>query len=136
VDKVFDSSKDVGFSPVMALCLAAITLVGIDGEFKEDELDKLRALLKADEMSFLKAFGFYNTHSLDMCIKVISARLDSKQKEILYKILYNLAHIDKEIAEAEKKLLSQYASAFELDEKTITSMDIIKIEDLDLSVFD
>jgi hypothetical protein len=34
--------EELGFSPKMALCLAAITLVGIDGEFRQDELNKLQ----------------------------------------------------------------------------------------------
>jgi len=114
------------FSAKMAFCLAAMTLAGIDGEFSKEELEKLRTYVNSDENSFLKAFSFYNEHSLDVCIKVIAARLNEEQKQITYRALYNLAHSDKELAESEENLLKQYATAFGLEKNFISWVKVNK----------
>lgn len=123
-------------SAKMALCLAAITIVGIDGEFKEEESEKLRELINADEMAFLRAFSFYNERPLDVCIKVVSARLSDKQKRITYQILHNLAQVDKDFAVSEQDLLNQYAAEFGLSREFV---DLLKTEpghEYNLAVFD
>jgi len=51
-------NDETGLSAKMALCLAAMTLVGIDGEFTKEELDKLRALIHSDEIAFLEHLVF------------------------------------------------------------------------------
>ncbi len=127
--------NEAGISPRMALCLAAITVVGIDGEFKEDELGKLRGLLKTDETAFLKAFNFYNEHRPEICIKIIAACLNAEQKRELYSILYDLAQSDRELAESEKDLLGLFAKAFELDGKYLNSVGKRAKKEYDLSIF-
>jgi hypothetical protein len=77
-------NEESGLSVKMALCLAAITMAGVDGEFKEEELDKLRSLIHTDEAAFLKAFSFYNDRPLDECIKIVAAKLNDEQKRIAY----------------------------------------------------
>jgi uncharacterized tellurite resistance protein B-like protein len=126
----------IAFSPKMALCLAAITLVGIDGEFKEEELNKLRELIKNDETAFLKAFNFYNEHTVDICIKTITARLNEEQKKYLYQVLYDLSRSDRDIAAPEIKLMEKYALAFGLDDKLIESIRTSPRSAVDLSVFE
>jgi uncharacterized tellurite resistance protein B-like protein len=125
-----------GLSPLMALCLAAITLVGIDGEFKEEELEKLRSFIHADETAFLKAFNFYTERPLDVCIKVVTARLNDQQKRTTYLALYDLAHVDQEFAEAEQNLLQQYASVFGLSDEFVKSVTASTNHQYDLTVFD
>jgi len=124
-----------GLSPKMVLCLAAITLVGIDGEFKEEELNKLRELIQADETAFLKAFNFYNERPIEVCLKVVSARLNKEQKKVTYQILYDLAHSDKHFAGSEEKLLQQYADEFKLSKNNITSLSNKTNHKYDLTVF-
>jgi uncharacterized tellurite resistance protein B-like protein len=111
-----------GLSSKMALCLAAISLVGIDGEFKEEELNKLRTFVRNDEMAFLKAYEFYSSRSLDTCIQVVGKKLTDEQKMATYSILHNLAHADSAVAESEKELLQKYAQNFKLTEKTISNI--------------
>ena len=125
-----------GLSSKMALCLAAITLVGVDGEFKEKELDKLRSLVRNDEMAFLKAFEFYNSRSLDTCIQVVVMKLTEKQKQITYAILHRLAHADNSIAQSEQELLQQYAKKFGLAEKTIAEILQVPYSEKELTLFD
>ena len=127
--------EESGFTPKMALCLAAITLVGIDGEFKEEELEKLRSLIHADETAFLKAFSFYNDRPLDVCLNIVAARLNDKQKQTTYRILYDLARSDKDLAECEENLLNQYAVAFGLNEEFLASISASPCREYDLSVF-
>ncbi|MBN1396438.1 MAG: TerB family tellurite resistance protein [Bacteroidetes bacterium] len=119
-------NDDSELSAKMALCLAAMTLAGIDGEFKEEELEKLRSFVSSDEASFLRAFSFYNEHSLDVCMKVVTARLNTEQRQITYRVLYDLAHLDKELAKSEEDLLKQYAAAFELDKNFLSWVKVNK----------
>ena len=128
--------EESGLTAKMALCLAAITIVGIDGEFKEEELEKLRELIHTDESGFLKAFSFYNERPLDVCIKVVSAKLNDEQKRIAYKILDDLANVDKDFAVSEQDLLNQYAAEFRLSREFI---DLLKTEprnEYNLAAFD
>ncbi len=116
------SVSESGLSAKMALCLAAITMAGIDEVFKEEELEKLRNLIHTDESAFLNAFSFYNERPLDVCIKVVSARLNDEQKRITYHLLYDLAQVDRDFAVSEQDLLNQYAAEFRLDKEFIASV--------------
>lgn len=129
------NTDDAGLSPKMALCLAAISLVGIDGEFKEDELNKLRKLIQADESAFLKAFNFYNEHPMEVCIKIVTIRLNDEQKRCAYQVLNDLAHADHEVAEPEEKLLRKYASSFGLSDKFIKSVKVSSRKEFNLEAF-
>ncbi len=116
------SEEESGLSAKMALCLAAITMAGIDEVFKEEELEKLRNLIHTDESAFLNAFSFYNERPLDVCIKVVSARLNDEQKRITYHLLYDLAQVDRDFAVSEQDLLKQYAAEFRLSKDYISSV--------------
>ena len=116
------SEGESGLSAKMALCLAAITMAGIDEVFKEEELEKLRNLIHTDESAFLNAFSFYNERPLDVCIKVVSARLNDEQKRITYHLLYDLAQVDRDFAVSEQDLLTQYAAEFRLDKSFVASV--------------
>jgi hypothetical protein len=113
------SEEESGLSAKMALCLAAITMVGIDEVFKEEEIEKLRGLIKTDETAFLRAFSFYNERPLDVCIKVVSSKLNDEQKQITYHILFDLAQVDRDFAVSEQDLLKQYAAEFRLSKEFV-----------------
>lgn len=130
------SEQESGLSAKMALCLSAITMVGIDGEFKEEELEELRKLIHTDETAFLKAFNFYNDRPLDVCIKVVSARLNDEQKKITYRILFDLAQVDRDFAVSEQDLLNQYAAEFRLDKKYISSVKDVPSHNYNLKAFE
>ena len=130
------SEKDSGLSAKMALCLAAITMVGIDGEFKEEELEKLRDLIKTDETAFVKAFTFYNDRNLDVCIKTVSAKLNDEQKQITYHILYDLAQVDRDFAVSEQDLLNQYAAEFRLSKGFVASVPEMPAHSYNLAAFE
>jgi uncharacterized tellurite resistance protein B-like protein len=129
-------SDESGLSATMALCLAAFTIVGIDGQFKEEELENLRGLIHTDESAFLKAFSFYNDRSLDVCIKVVSAKLNDEQKQITYKVLYDLAQVDRDFAVSEKDLLSRYASEFRLEKEFVLSVKDMPRHEYNFTVFE
>jgi uncharacterized tellurite resistance protein B-like protein len=129
-------NDETGLSAKMALCLAAMTLVGIDGEFAKEELEKLRALIHSDETEFLRAFSFYNEHSIDVCVKVIAARLNEEQKQIAYRVLYDLAHADQDLAKSEEDLLNQYTAAFRLATNFIAWVKTTKDINYDLALFE
>ncbi|RPI04296.1 MAG: hypothetical protein EHM64_10440 [Ignavibacteriae bacterium] len=125
-----------GLSSKMALCVAAITMVGIDGVFKEEELAKLRKLIHTDETAFLKAFSFYNDRPLDVCIKVVSAKLTDEQKRATYQILYELAQVDRDFAISEQDLLSQYAAEFRLTKEFVSSVKDLPSHNYNLTLFE
>jgi uncharacterized tellurite resistance protein B-like protein len=129
-------NDETGLSAKMALCLAAMTLVGIDGEFTKEELDKLRALIHSDETAFLRAFSFYNERPLDVCMKVVAARLNEEQKQITYRVLYDLAHSDKDFAKSEEDLLNQYAAAFGLAVNFLAWVKTKNDKNYDLALFE
>jgi hypothetical protein len=130
------SEEEAGLSAKMALCLAAITMVGIDQEFKEEELEKLRNLIHTDETAFLKAFKFYNERPLDVCIKVVSARLNDEQKRITYHLLYDLAQVDRDFAISEQDLLEMYAAEFRLGKDFVTSVKDMPSHEYNFAVFE
>ncbi len=125
-----------GLSAKTALCLAAITMAGVDGEFKEEELEKLRKLIQVDETAFFDALKFYTEQPLDVCIKTVSTRLNEGQKRIAYRMLYDLAQVDKDFAVSEQDLLEQYAAMFGLRRDFIASVSGPAGHQYDLSVFE
>ena len=125
-----------GLSARMALCLAAFTMVGIDGEFKDEELENLRSLIHTDELAFLKAFSFYNDRSLDICIKVVSTKLNDEQKQITYNLLYDLAQVDRDFAISEQDLLEQYAAEFRLDKRFVSSIKDMPSHEYNFTAFE
>ena len=129
-------NDESGLSAKMALCLAAMTLVGIDGEFSKEELEKLRTLIQSDETAFLRAFSFYNERPLDVCMKVVTARLNEEQKQITYRVLDDLAHSDQDFAKSEEDLLKQYATTFGLADNFIAWVKTTKDKKYDLALFD
>jgi tellurite resistance protein len=129
-------SNTSDISPAIALCLAAITMAGADGQFKEEELEDLRKLIHFDEFAFVKAFNFYNEYPLDICIKTVSARLNDAQKQVAYRVLYDLAQVDRDFAVSEQDLLEQYAAMFGLRRDFITSVSGPAVHQYDLSVFE
>jgi uncharacterized tellurite resistance protein B-like protein len=124
------------FSAKTALCLAAITLVGIDGEFKEEELEKLREYIRADESAFLKAFELYNSKSLEVCMDTVSLNLSDMQKRATYAILRTLAHADGVVAKEEAALLQRYANNFGFSDNMLSKIQRIPLGTEDLSLFD
>jgi hypothetical protein len=111
-------------------------MVGIDGEFKDEELENLRSLIHTDELAFLKAFSFYNDRSLDICIKVVSTKLNDEQKQITYKVLYDLAQVDRDFALSEKDLLSRYAAEFRLDKEFVLSVKDMPTHEYNFTAFE
>jgi uncharacterized tellurite resistance protein B-like protein len=129
-------TEETGFTAKMALCLAAITLVGIDGDFKEEELAKLRALIHADETAFLKAYEFYNWRPLETCIEVIAAKLNDAQKRAAYTLMYDIAKADNDVIKVEEQLLKQYAAKFGWDANTVSELHTISPSPEDLALFE
>ena len=125
-----------GLSVKMALCIAAISMVGVDGVFKEEELEKLRGLIHTDEAAFLKAFSFYNDRPLDVCIKVVAAKLNDEQKRIAYQLLYDLAQVDRDFAISEQDLLEMYAAEFRLPKEYIATVKEMPGHNYNFTVFE
>jgi uncharacterized tellurite resistance protein B-like protein len=131
-----NEANEVKVTVKMALCIAAMTIVGVDGEFKEEELEKLRNLIKSDENAFLGAFNFYNEHPVDVCIKVAVARLNDAQKKETYRILHDLAQVDRDFAVSEQEMLKQYAAEFGLSKDFVAAVSSSENHNYNLSLFE
>jgi uncharacterized tellurite resistance protein B-like protein len=129
-------TEETGFTAKMALCLAAITLVGIDGDFKEEELAKLRTLIHADETAFLRAYEFYNWRPLETCIEVIAAKLNDAQKRAAYVLMYDIAKADNDVVKVEEQLLKQYAKKFGWDENIVAELHTVSPTPDDFALFE
>jgi len=128
--------EETGFTAKMALCLAAITLVGIDGIFKEEELAKLRSLIHADETAFLRAYEFYNWRPLETCIEVIAAKLNDAQKRAAYILMYDIAKADNDVVKVEEQLLKQYANRFGWNEAIVAELHAASPSPNDFALFE
>jgi len=124
------SEHPTSFTPKTALCLAAITVVGVDGEFQESELDRLRRLINTDEEAFITAYQFYQDRPLEMCIKVVAAALNEAQKRTTIAVMYDLANVDGVYAESENDLIRKYALAFELKIDALSTKQVKDSYDL------
>jgi len=130
------SQEETGLSAKMALCIAAISMVGIDEEYKEEELDELRKLIHMDESAFFNAFTFYSERPLDVCIKVVAAKLNDEQKKIAIHLLYDLAQVDRDFAISEQDLLDQYAAEFGLSKDFVASIKDMPKRTYNLAAFE
>jgi hypothetical protein len=114
-----DSKKASG---KVVLCLAAITLAGIDGEFKQEELEQLRSLAGGDDRVLNDAMEIYSWLPTSECIKIVSNSLTDKQKRVAFKFLYQYSHHDNESRHSEQLLLQQYGDTFGFDEQTMNEL--------------
>ena len=119
----------------VALCLAAITMVGIDGEFRNEELDKLRTFIANDEHAFTDAIEIYNWRPLDQCIDLVDKELNQAQKKVVIKILYEYAHVDNEFDPSEKALLKRYGDKFGFSEQLREDICAEPKTDADMELF-
>jgi hypothetical protein len=69
-------------------------------------------------------------------MKVVAARLNEEQKQITYRVLYDLAHSDQDFAKSEEDLLKQYATAFGLATNFLAWVKTIGDKNYDLTLFD
>ncbi len=119
---VSNSSNSNKTSGKVVLCLAAITLAGIDGEFKKEEIDRLRSLAGSDDKAINDALEIYNWLPTSECIKIVANSLTEQQKKIAFKFLYQYSHHDNEFHHSEQLLLKQYAETFGFSEATIKEL--------------
>lgn len=106
----------------VVLCLAAITLAGIDGEFRKEEIERLRSLAQGDDRVINDAMEIYNWLPTSECIKIVANSLTEQQKRVAFKFLYQYSHHDNEFHHSEQLLLKQYAETFGLGESQIKEL--------------
>jgi len=109
------------FTPKGALSLAAISVLGADGEYRDEELRRLQKLIQADEQAFFMAVQFYSERPMEACIQVVAATLNDAQKRAALEMLIDIAQADGDMAAAEHELLRTYAVAFGVTPDTINT---------------
>lgn len=106
----------------VVLCLAAITLAGIDGEFRKEEIERLRSLAQGDDRVINDAMEIYSWLPTSECIKIVANSLTEQQKRVAFKFLYQYSHQDNEFHHSEQLLLKQYAETFGLGEAQVKEL--------------
>lgn len=121
---LFDKLKSSSglHSPKSAMILAAITMIAIDGEVDEAEVDILRRLARGDDQAFDAAVKFWKSNDLDACIAASAARLTMPQRSATLVNLIDIAMADGDLAGAERALLEAYVEAFAISEVAVAQM--------------
>lgn len=119
----------------VVLCLAAITLAGLDGEFKKEEIERLRTLAEGDDRVINDAMEIYNWLPMSECIKIVANSLTEQQKRVAFKFLYQYSHHDNEFHHSEQLLLKQYAETFGLNEAQIKELMKEDLKPEELHIF-
>lgn len=134
-DKLAETSR-IQLSPMGALLLSALTLIGIDGAIEDEEISSLKQLARGDADSLKQALQVYKELSVLDCIKLVSNILNEKQKNTVLANLFDLAMADGVLGESEKKLLLAYIQHFEISEEIAKELiDLIAIKN-NFSIFE
>jgi len=128
-------TNNIELNPKSALALAAMTIIGADGVFEDDEISILSRIVRGDQDSFNKALKLFKDTTFEKCVALVSNTLDKKQKIATIAILLDIAMADGILAGAEKKLLELYIDSFQISGETINGIvEIIALKN-DFSIF-
>ena len=136
---LFDKMKSGGeqeFSARSAMLLACATMVAVDGNIDDDEINILQKLdandeSKVDWNAAMELFEQLNTKSvsLEQVVTLVSQSLNEEQKAFTMVNLINICMTDGNLDDSEETLLDVYVDAFELDEDFIKkAVDIMVIK--------
>lgn len=123
-------NKKISLTPQAGLLLAAITMVGIDGDVDDDELAIIRRLDGSGRTdAWDLAVKAWKIKSLEECISLAAGSMNSEQRLVTIANLIDIAMADGVLAGAEQQLLEAYVEAFEVSETEIEPIvNIISIK--------
>lgn len=108
-------NKEIELTPQGGLLVAALTMVGIDGDIDEDEIAIIRRLdgsrATPDWDSALKV---YKMKPISECVGIVANTLNEKQQLITIANLVDIAMADGILAGEEEQLLEAYVEAFDV----------------------
>lgn len=114
---LFDSlmGGEVALTPLAALALSAMTMIGADGSIEDDELAELSKIVRGNGQAFDAAFKAYKAKSVEDCVSLVAKTLTSKeQRKCAMAIILDIAMADGVLAGAEEKLAARYVKEFQL----------------------
>jgi uncharacterized tellurite resistance protein B-like protein len=123
------SGTKVELNPKSAMYLAAITMIGVDGEIEDEEMNDLYKLVRGDDKNFDVALKLYKAKEIRECIPLIATCLNEKQKIATICILLDIAMADGILVGNEEKLMQEYITAFGIKDDIINDIvDVISLK--------
>ena len=118
--------REIALSPQAGLLLAAITMIGADGDIDDDEMAIVRRLDgSASTAAWEAAVKTYKMKSVNECIELATQSMDTEQRKVAMANLVDIAMADGTLIGAEKRLLETFVDAFGIDEGIVS--DIVKV---------
>lgn len=107
-------------TPQGGLLLAAMTMAEIDGDLHDDEhsiITRLDSNSRKDDWD--SAMTIKDSKTVDECIAVSAAAMDSEQQLVAIANLIDIAMADGTLADEEKLLLEKFLKVFDVDESEV-----------------
>lgn len=115
---LFDSltgGGEIVLTPIAALALSAMTMIGADGAIEDDELAELIKIVRGNGQAFDLAFKAYKAKSVDDCVSLVAKTLTTKdQRKCALATILDIAMADGVLAGAEERLAEEYVKQFQL----------------------
>lgn len=113
-DKLLKSS-DEPLSAISGMLLAALTVVGVDGNIDDNEFTAISLLNCGPVQNWDAAINAWKERTLEECISLVVASLNPEQRLVTMANLIDLAMTDGTLASSEKWILEAYVKAFDID---------------------
>lgn len=112
--------REISLTPQGGLLLAAITMTAADGDIDDDELAIIRRLDGSGKTdAWDSALKTWKIKSVEECISLAAASMDSEQQLTAIANLIDIAMADGVLAGNEQRLLEAYVDAFDVSESDI-----------------
>ena len=108
-------SQEITLTPQSGLLVAALTMVGIDGDIDDDEVAIIRRLDgRKSTPDWEVALKAWKMKSAEECVELVANTLNEKQQLITIANLVDIAMADGMLAGEEEILLEAYVDAFDI----------------------
>ena len=97
------------------MLLAALTVVGVDGNIDDNEFTAISLLNCGPVQNWDAAINAWKERTLEECISLVVASLNPEQRLVTMANLIDLAMADGTLAGSEKWILESYVKAFDID---------------------
>ncbi len=109
--------RTVEFNPRLALAVASVYMVAVDGYLPEEEMGALVTMFGGDENVVENAVEYIKqNNNIETNISKVASVLNAEQREIVIINLLDVLLADGEASENEKELFFKFAEAFGFDQ--------------------
>lgn len=112
--------SEIILTPLAALALSAMTMIGADGSVEDEELAELEKIVSGNRQAFDSAIKAYKAKSVEECVSLVAKTLTSKdQKKCAMAVVLDIAMADGVLAGGEEKLATLYIKEFQLTDDDV-----------------